>query len=444
MKTTKLILLIACLISIPSFSQCWKSVSVGYANVLAIAENGTLWGWGKNSNGELGDGTILLKNTPVQIGTASNWKEISASIDGIYSFTLGIRTDGTLWAWGSNHRGQLGDGTEIPRSSPVQIGTDTDWKTVTAGLSHSVAIKENGTLWGWGASDRFALSVPSGPNVLIPRQIGTDNNWRQASAHDRVTVAVKTNNTVWAWGWNKNDFLDMPGGATNSDEFQFPTQKRAGINIRKTGTGDRSSMDINTSNYINGLTPPIFYIWDADNGHRTTGLIRLSDRTLWYSGVTLGGSSPVGVGGRVQLGTATNWSSVSVGSQCAAAINVDKEIWTWGSNFHGGLGIGTNGVGMTAFVPVQVVCPSALLSTPENDLKMGLHLYPNPAQDFITIESDFSIDYLVITDVRGKEISKQSYDNTRIIYDVSTFSKGMYFVKAYSENRQNQIKFIKN
>ncbi len=443
MKTTKLVLALFFLIATPSFSQCWKSVSVGYANVLAIAENGTLWGWGKNSSGELGDGTILLKNTPVQIGTANNWKEIATSIDGIYCFTLGIRTDGTLWAWGSNNRGQLGDGTQISKNYPIQVGTDTDWKTVAAGLSHSVAIKENGTLWGWGASDRFALSDPSGLDVLSPRQIGTDSNWRQVSAHDRVNLAVKTNNTIWAWGYNQNNFIDdVPVAAIIGNDIRFPTQLIGGINIRKTAVGDRRVMKIGTDNNL-AVTGPPYYVLDADNGYRTGASIKLSDRTLWYSGLTLGGGSSVTVG-NTQLGTATNWSSVSVGSQCAAVINENKELWTWGSNFHGGLGIGTNGVGMTAFVPVQVVCPSALLSIPENDLEMGLQLYPNPARDFVTIESDFSIDYLVITDLQGKEISKKSYDTTRIIYDVSSLSKGMYFVKAYSGNRQNHIKFIKN
>jgi hypothetical protein len=356
---------------------------------------------------------------------------------------LGIRTDGTLWAWGSNNRGQLGDGTEISKNYPIQVGTDTDWKTVAAGLSHSVAIKENGTLWGWGASDRFALSAPSGPNVLAPRQIGTDTNWRQVSAHDRVNVALKTNNTLWAWGWNWNNFIDVPVAAIIGNEIQFPTQIIGGINIRKTAIGDRRIMKIGTDNNLIVSGNPPYYVLDADNGYRTIASIKLSDRTLWYAGVTLGGTSTIGVSD-TQLGTATNWSSVSVGSQCAAAINEDNEIWTWGSNFHGGLGIGTNGVGMTAFVPVRVTCPSVLLNTPENDLKMGLQIYPNPAQDFITIVSDFSIDYLVITDIQGKEISKQTYDNTRIVYDVSALSKGMYFVKAYSGNRQNQIKFIKN
>lgn len=442
MKTMKLILLFLFLISTPSFSQCWNSVSVGYANVFAIAENGTLWGWGKNSSGELGDGTILLKNAPVQIGTANNWKEIAASIDGIYCFTLGIRTDGTLWAWGSNNRGQLGAGTEFSTNYPIQVGTDTDWKTVAAGLSHSVAIKQNGTLWGWGAADRFALSAPSGLDVLAPRQIGTDSNWRQVSAHDRVNLAVKTNNTLWAWGYNENNFIDVPVAAIIGNDIRFPTQVTGGINIRKTAVGDRRFMKIGTDNNLAVSGAP-YYVLDADNGYRTGASIRLSDKTLWYSGLTLGGGSSVTVG-NTQLGTATNWTSVSVGSQCAAAINENKELWTWGSNFHGGLGIGTNGVGMTAFVPVQVVCPSALLSIPENDLEMRLQLYPNPAQDFVTIESDFSIDYLVITDVQGKEISKKSYNTTRIIYDVSSLSKGMYFVKAYSGNRQNHTKFIKN
>ncbi len=428
--------------TIPTFGQCWESVAVGYANVFAIADNGTLWAWGKNTFGELGDGTNVLKNSPVQIGTDTNWKEVSPSMDGIYSFTLAVKTDGTLWSWGSNNRGQLGDGTTVFRNYPMQVGTDTDWSTVAAGLSHSIAIKQNGTLWGWGNSERFSLiGFPSGPNVLVPEQRSLDTDWREASAHDRVTVAVKTNNTAWGWGWNQNDMLKAPAGATIAGNVQNPVQKLGGTNVKHTRTGDRINFDIKTNNNV-GTTNSPYFVRDADTGVSTSVYIRLDNSTLWFTGIIQGSTNP-NIQPLTQLGTAANWVAVSVGSQCNAAINSAGEIWTWGSNFHGGLGIGVNSTASSSTVPVLVPCPT-VLSNPRHDLKVALQLYPNPVQNIFSLESDLAIDRLIIFDIMGKELFNQTFSNLTIDVDVSQFLDGLYIVQAFSGNSFSQIKFIKN
>ena len=428
--------------TIPTFGQCWESVAVGYANVFAIADNGTLWAWGKNTFGELGDGTNVLKNSPVQIGTDTNWKEVSPSMDGIYSFTLAVKTDGTLWSWGSNNRGQLGDGTIVFRNYPMQVGTDTDWNTVAAGLSHSIAIKQNGTLWGWGNSERFSLiGFPSGPNVLVPEQRSPDTDWKEASAHDRVTVAVKTNNTVWGWGWNQNDMLNAPAGATIAGDVQYPVQKIVGTNVKHTRTGNKRSMDIKTNNNVGPNYDP-YYVRDADTGVNTSAYIRFDNNTLWYGGIMLGSTNPNNQP-LTQLGTATNWVAVSMGSQCAAAINSNGEIWTWGSNFHGGLGIGVNSTASSLTVPVLVPCPS-VLSTLDYDAKNVLKLYPNPVQNTFTLSSDFTIDRLIIVDIMGKELFNQPFATNVVNVDVTSFSKGLYIVHAFSGGNQSQIKFVKD
>lgn len=429
--------------SISSSAQCWNSVAVGYNNIFAIAENGTLWAWGKNSFGELGDGTNTLKNSPVQIGTSNNWKEVSPSMDGIYSFTLALKTDGTLWTWGSNNKGQLGDNTTINRNYPLQIGTDTDWKTVAAGLSHSIAIKENGTLWGWGTPERYALSVPYASSFVVePRQIGTDSNWKQASAHDRVTVAVKTDNTVWGWGWNRNDMLNAPSGATIAGDVYYPVQKIVGTNVKETRTGDRISIDIKTNNNISQLGTTAYYVKDVDTGVSTTAYIRFDNNTLWYSGKMLG-STNQNIQGMTQLSSATNWESISVGSQCAAAINSVGEIYTWGSNSQGALGIGVNGTTTSSTVPVLVPCPSILLNTTPFETYIGLKLFPNPVQNTLNLESNKTIERLVIYDVMGKKCFDQSFDTSKVSVNCSQFSQGLYIIQAYSGQSKIQTKFIK-
>ena len=127
-------------------AQCWQSISCGVAHSMAIKVDGTLWAWGFNVLGQLGDGTTINKNIPTPIGTATNWQTVSAQ----RYYTMAIKTDGTLWAWGVNSNGQLGDGTNINKNIPTQIGTATNWQKINSAGFHNLALKTDGTLWAWG------------------------------------------------------------------------------------------------------------------------------------------------------------------------------------------------------------------------------------------------------------------------------------------------------
>jgi alpha-tubulin suppressor-like RCC1 family protein len=109
---------------------------------------GNLWTWGRNNGGQLGDNTTTNRTTPVTtFAGGANWKQVSDN----GSNTAAIKTDGTLWTWGSNNFAQLGDNTTTNRSTPVTtFAGGTDWKQVSVGSQHTAAIKTDGTLWGWG------------------------------------------------------------------------------------------------------------------------------------------------------------------------------------------------------------------------------------------------------------------------------------------------------
>jgi alpha-tubulin suppressor-like RCC1 family protein len=126
----------------------WSQISAGYSHSMAIRDDNTLWGWGLNASGQLGDSSVISRNSPVQIGTSS-WIAISAGA----SHTSAIKLGDTLWSWGLNTRGQLGDNTTVNKSSPVQVGTGY-WNNVTAGASHTTALADNNTLYIWG-DDNF-------------------------------------------------------------------------------------------------------------------------------------------------------------------------------------------------------------------------------------------------------------------------------------------------
>ncbi len=132
--------------STPTTALPWASVSAGTFHTLATKTDGTLWAWGDNSYGQLGDGTNLYKNVPIQIGIATNWASVSVGS----SNTLATKADGTLWAWGHNSYGQLGDGTTVNKNAPTQIGAVTTWASVSARTVQTLATKTDGTLWAWG------------------------------------------------------------------------------------------------------------------------------------------------------------------------------------------------------------------------------------------------------------------------------------------------------
>jgi alpha-tubulin suppressor-like RCC1 family protein len=126
---------------------------------VAIKKDGSLWVWGCNLSGQLGDNTKISKNSPVRIGADNDWAVLAAGS----SHTLAIKNDGSLWAWGG---GYLGDGADKDSPIPLRIGTENDWAMVSAGFSHSLAIKKDGSLWSWGANYIGQLGSGKASNIF--------------------------------------------------------------------------------------------------------------------------------------------------------------------------------------------------------------------------------------------------------------------------------------
>lgn len=172
----------------------WKSISTYGSHYLAVRNNGTLWVWGLNNYGQLGTGNTTFYSSPTQVGTDTNWKEISCGGD----FSLATKNNGTLWSWGRGVDGRLGLGPDLSnRTSPTQVGTDTNWLAISAGSDHSLAIKNNGTLWSWGKNNVGQLGIGNSVAQNTPIQIGTDTNWQDIKTGGNFSLFLKNDNTLW-------------------------------------------------------------------------------------------------------------------------------------------------------------------------------------------------------------------------------------------------------
>jgi alpha-tubulin suppressor-like RCC1 family protein len=441
----------------PSVS-CWASISGG-DHTLAIAQNGTLWAWGFNTYGQLGDGTNTNRNVPTQIGTANNWASIT---DGNNFHSLAIKTDGTLWAWGFNSQGQLGNGTTVNKNAPIQIGSATNWSKIVARGSRTLAIKTDGTLWAWGSNSYGELGDGTNINRNVPTQIGTATNWASITAgNNGHTLAIKTDGTLWAWGYNVYGQLGDGTSVNKNAPIQIGSATdwsiiSAGIShtlsIKTDGTlwawgynyqgqlGDGTNVDKNAPIQIGSATD-----WStiSAGGYQTLSI--KTDGTLWAWGRNssgqLGDGTNVNKNAPIQIGSATDWSIISAGISHTLSIKTDGTLWAWGRNLSGELGDGTN---VNKNIPTVIDCPSAVLSIDTFDISNNITVYPNPTNGNVNIAVNNLTNVSVsVYDLNGRTILNKELSANENAVDISNFQTGMYLFRIKSSEGETIKKVIK-
>ena len=317
-----------------------------YSYSLYSKSDGTLWAWGDNTWGMLGQNSAsegVEYSSPVQI-PGTNWASDSYyNVRANYTVASALKTDGTLWIWGNNYKGKMaqgpsGSGNTPGFSSPVQI-PGTDWKTCcSAGnyftVSGCFATKTDGTAWAWGSTAYGQLGLnqggtpgPNSPHISSPTQIpGT--NWDRIEMNGSETLAVgrKTDGTLWIWGYNAVGRMGIPSLAINAS-------RSSPLQIPGSTWSDKFS---NYGSMVHAIkTDGTLWCWGG-NGQ---GHLGQNNRTAY--------SSPVQIPG-------TTWKNVVSFSNGAAAIKTDNTIWSWGYNAQGQLGI-NNTTTQRYSSPVQ--CP---------------------------------------------------------------------------------------
>jgi len=296
----------------------------GREHVVALKSNGTVWTWGSNVEGQQGRGTTANTLVPTQVTSLGT---DNVAVETGHNHTMVLKGNGTIWEFGLNSDGQLGDGTTTTRRSPVQVAGITDAVGIAAGRDMSYAIRSNGQLWGWGRNDEGQLGDGTTTRRLAPVRVGTSINFTGVKA---ITggrdhgVAVKTDGSVWAWG--SNDYGQVGDGSL-TDRL---TPVAIDINGTTAGMGTASDAAAGAHHSYALRTDGTVASWGR-NYRTELGDGTSTNRTRPVN-VLMGTSGSTPLSGAVSIGSGRDMGNVTLG---------DGRVMSWGHNLYGQLGDGT-------------------------------------------------------------------------------------------------------
>ncbi len=324
----------------------------------AAPQDGSPWSWGYNGYGQLGDGTTELSNVPIEV---SGLSEV-VSVSGGLAHSVALKSDGTVWSWGLNSVGQLGNGTTSDSPSlPVEVAGIDRVIAVSAGIEHSIALKSDGTVWGWGGNRFGQLGNGSSDDSSIPVQVAGLDRITNVAAGGYRNLARRSDGTFWTWG------TPGLGGAGFERETTrgLPVQVQGPVGVVDVAVGIDHSL---------ALKDGLVYAWGLNRyGQLGDGSnVDSPDNLVLVKGlkdiVALGAGSyhslattktgnvwAWGWNGSGQLGNGTTTdspvpvqvkglsgvSAVAAGWYHSMALTRDGTVWVWGDNLFGKLGDGS-------------------------------------------------------------------------------------------------------
>lgn len=353
-------------LALPSIGQPNKSIAAGIYHTLKIGRDGTVWSWGSNGAGQLGDGTRIDKSTPVKVSGLRDVIEVAAG----GSYSMALKRDGTVWSWGSNGDGQLGDGTKINRSTPVKVSGLTGITAIAAGYSHSMALKNDKTVWAWGNNGYGQLGDGTTIDKSVPVNVSGLTELTAIEAGDGYCIALKSDETVWSWG--DNDFGQLGDGTRVSKSTPVQVSKLKGIKIIAAGGshniavgfdrtvwfwGDCGQHIMRGTNVTENAPSAIIIpnpnipssaftmggIIGAEAGYDYSMVLK-SDGTVWSWGDNqygqLGDGTKIYKKFTVKVSGITEIKEIAAGYYHGIAFKNDGTLWAWGDNYYGQLGDG--------------------------------------------------------------------------------------------------------
>ena len=292
-------------------------VSGGRDHALALLANGTVRAWGHNNFGQVGDGTVTNRRVPTAVSGLTNVVEVAAG----HYHSLALKADGTVWAWGQNASGQLGDGTMTVRRTPVQVSGLSGVAHIAGGRDMSYAVKADGTVWAWGLNSDGELGDGTITTRTMPVRVGSLTGVTEVAAGRDHGLALRSDGSVWAWGDNAYGELGQGSGADRTN----PGQVSGLTGVVSLTAGAFHSLALRSDGTVRA--------WGRNN------LGQLGDGTITNR------SLPVQVPGL------TGVAAVGSGRDHSLAVMQDGTAKAWGRNDFGQLGDGSTS---TRTAPVVV------------------------------------------------------------------------------------------
>ena len=306
------------------------AIAAGELHTVALKFDGTVWTWGNNERDQLGNGTsgtVNYEDSPVQIPDPADSSKPFSDVVQIASgveHSLTLKSDDTVWAWGANPDGQLGNGTQDDSDIPVQVSGLSNVVALTGGVSHSVALDSDGDVWIWGHGVEGQLGDNSTTSVTTPQKVAALDAETIVAivAGGWHTLALEDNGDLWIWGDNATG--QIGNGATGPDVL----------------------LPFNLLSSVTAISAGEFH-----------SIALMSDGTLNSWGLNEVGqlgdnNSPTNSNVPVAVSGLTDVTAISAGSDHNLAQKSDGTLWAWGDNSDGQLGDGTT---TNSDVPVQVI-----------------------------------------------------------------------------------------
>lgn len=306
-------------------SSTYSKIDAGYKNTAAITTANKLFIWGDNTNGQIGDGTTVAKSSPVQIGT-DNWAQVSIGNSGLGVITsVGIKTDGSLWGWGGNTNGQIGDYTTVAKSSPVNVGAFSSWSFVDTSGVNTVAITTGGLLYTWGLGSQGVIGNNTTVSRSSPALVNINGrertSWISASLGQALCYAIRDTGELFGWG----DLTGGDGGGTmtarSSPSLVLADPSVLGVDRAVAGQSHNTILTTAGTIYSQG--------WAVSNG----------DGSFEAPNAAVVRSSPVQIGVKK-----SNFTLVASGPLTSYALDSLGNMWAWGSNRYATAGTGVSPV----------------------------------------------------------------------------------------------------
>jgi alpha-tubulin suppressor-like RCC1 family protein len=357
-------------------------------HTVVVKPDGTVWTWGGNGNGQLGDGTTTNRSVPAQVPNINDAIAVAAGS----LHTLVLRSDGSVWSWGYNWYGQLGDGTTTQRTDPVLVLGLSNVIAIAAGDNHSVALASDGRVWTWGRNTNGQLGDGSTSGATQPILVTTLTSITAVGAGWDHTLAVKNDGTAWAWGLNTNGQL----GDASTTQRTSPVQMTGVTGATAVAAGSTHSLILKSDGTLRACGNNFYgQIGDGTNTQRTSTVAvnvltnvvsiaagqlssyaRKSDGTVWGWGAN--GSGQLGDGTTTGRNTPTQASSLSgigllgAGQEHALGVTTTGVVWSWGANAWGQIGDGTT-VGRPTPVAISDVDYAWKVGTPVFSVAAGTY-----------------------------------------------------------------------